>query len=226
MLGNSPDSSLSLPVFDNSPGSDALLTNEGYMESKLGYMDLSEDELFPEIPMTAQITAASNASTDRKSSDGGINITGQKPKELTLAEELGVSESPPDTPVAKRPESPLPGQKKKIVANGQSKTTKGRVLHAGSQAKEKAPVRTEKSAVTFPSGLTATKKANEKEKENSAEKKPTITKVFSRPPSQASDKTATKTGNAATTRKAAPGKMSQTGGPRRVLVETSKAPWS
>ncbi|KAK1231897.1 hypothetical protein PQX77_004988 [Marasmius sp. AFHP31] len=90
--------------------------------------------MFPEIPME-----------DREAA-GGIppELSEEQDSEppMTLAQELGVSESPPESPVGLRPGSP-PLQDRRgdpnaagggVVTAGKSTTTRGRVIHGSSQA--------------------------------------------------------------------------------------------
>ncbi|KAK1217771.1 hypothetical protein PQX77_019579, partial [Marasmius sp. AFHP31] len=114
MLGNSPDSNKS--------------DDSGLLEP------VPEEDMFPEIPME-----------DREAA-GGIppELSEEQDSEppMTLAQELGVSESPPESPVGLRPGSP-PLQDRRgdpnaagggVVTAGKSTTTRGRVIHGSSQA--------------------------------------------------------------------------------------------
>ncbi|KAL0068361.1 hypothetical protein AAF712_004439 [Marasmius tenuissimus] len=113
MLGNSPDSNKS--------------DDSGLLEP------VPEEDMFPEIPME-----------DREAA-GGIPPESSEEHEseppMTLAQELGVSESPPESPVGLRPVSP-PLQDRRgdpnagggVVTAGKSTTTRGRVIHGSSGA--------------------------------------------------------------------------------------------
>ncbi|KAJ4470472.1 Afadin and alpha-actinin-binding-domain-containing protein [Lentinula aciculospora] len=104
MLGNSPESPSNLSSNDgwNSRGLEALMEADELENDQVE--DLLETELFPPIPQ-------SRASSD---DEGG----------LTLAQQLGVSESPPERSAYTRPDSPL-----------REKKTQGNVIQNSKQSK-------------------------------------------------------------------------------------------
>ncbi|KAG7094170.1 hypothetical protein E1B28_007780 [Marasmius oreades] len=108
MLSNSPDSNTS---------------------DDLGSLDtVPEEDMFPEIPLEDREAAA----------DLPPESSEEQGPPMTLAQELGVSESPPDSPpglgLMRSLSPPLQGRRvdSTAVIAGKSTTTRGRVLHASS----------------------------------------------------------------------------------------------
>ncbi|THU93888.1 hypothetical protein K435DRAFT_967090 [Dendrothele bispora CBS 962.96] len=115
MLGNSPPTT---PQSDSdmSKGLEALMEEIEELDTEMVRDRESIDSMFPEIPQSAETEET-----------------------MSLAQQLGVSESPPESPEAqpKRPESPL--REKKVESNvaggsragaaGKSTTAKGRMLY-------------------------------------------------------------------------------------------------
>ncbi|KAL0571441.1 hypothetical protein V5O48_010531 [Marasmius crinis-equi] len=118
MLGNSPDSNHS--------------NDSGLLDP------VPEEDMFPEIPLEDRM-AAEALSVPLESS--GEHEMEPEPA-MTLAQELGVSESPPESPAGMRPVSPplqeRRGETNAAAAAKKSTTTKGRVLHGSAAAVTKS----------------------------------------------------------------------------------------
>ncbi|KAF9269252.1 hypothetical protein L218DRAFT_429376 [Marasmius fiardii PR-910] len=194
----------------------------------LGLDTVPEEDMFPEIPLEDREAAAELPPDSSEERD----------HPMTLAQELGVSESPPESPIGHdlRPPSP-PLQERRgdsnVVVAGKSSTAKGRVIHTSSAAGMK-------SKATATGGTAAPKSTvSSRRKPPPMNARPTVRAVVSAPKVEAGVKEKENKGKGATSssqpttsadpprpklKPSVPGVGVGRGAPRRVPVGSVDAP--